>query len=53
MFFLRGGAHHVGIYIGGGKMIDAAGYGEGVRISPISGSWWSRAYTGMGTLLPA
>ena len=53
VFFLHGGAHHVGIYIGGGKMIDAAGYGEGVRISPISGSWWSRAYTGMGTLLPA
>lgn len=53
VFFLRGGAHHVGIYLGHGKMIDAAGYGEGVRISPISGSWWSRAYTGMGTLLPA
>ncbi len=52
VFFLRGGAHHVGIYIGDGKMIDAAGYGEGVRVSPISGSWWSRAYTGMGRLLP-
>lgn len=53
VFFLRGGAHHVGIYIGNGRMIDAAGYGEGVRVSPISGSWWSRAYTGMGRLLPA
>jgi cell wall-associated NlpC family hydrolase len=53
VFFLRGGAHHVGIYIGNGRMIDAAGYGEGVRVSPISGSWWSRAYTGMGRLLPS
>ena len=53
VFFLRGGAHHVGIYIGNGKMVDAAGYGEGVRISPISGSWWSRAYTGMGRVLAA
>ena len=53
VFFFRGGAHHVGIYIGHGRMVDAAGYGKGVRISPISGSWWSRTYRGMGRLLPA
>jgi cell wall-associated NlpC family hydrolase len=53
VFFFRGGAHHVGIYIGNGRMVDAAGYGEGVRISPISGSWWGRTYSGMGRLLPA
>jgi cell wall-associated NlpC family hydrolase len=53
VFFFRGGAHHVGIYIGNGKMVDAAGYGKGVRVSPISGSWWSRTYSGMGRLLPA
>ena len=53
VFFFRGGAHHVGIFIGDGRMVDAAGYGEGVRISPISGSWWGRTYTGMGRLLPA
>ena len=53
VFFFRGGAHHVGIYIGGGKMIDARGYGSGVKVSPISGSWWGRAYSGMGRILPA
>jgi len=53
VFFLRNGAHHVGIYLGRGRMVDAAGYGKGVRISPISGSWWSRTYTGIGRLLPA
>ena len=53
VFFLRNGAHHVGIYLGKGRMVDAAGYGKGVRISPISGSWWSRTYTGIGRLLPA
>ena len=53
VFFLRGGAHHVGIYIGNGRMVDAAGYGKGVRVSPISGSWWSRTYTGMGRVLAA
>lgn len=53
VFFFRNGAHHVGVYIGGGRMVDAAGYGKGVRISPISGSWWSRTYSGMGRILPA
>lgn len=53
VFFLRGGAHHVGIYLGKGRMVDAAGYGKGVRISPISGSWWSRTFTGIGRILPA
>ena len=53
VFFLRGGAHHVGIYIGKGRMIDAAGYGEGVRVSPTSGSWWGRTFTGMGRIVPA
>jgi cell wall-associated NlpC family hydrolase len=53
VFFFGGGAHHVGIYIGNGKMVDAAGYGKGVRVSPISGSWWSRTYSGIGRILPA
>jgi cell wall-associated NlpC family hydrolase len=53
VFFFRNGAHHVGVYIGNGRMIDAAGYGKGVRVSPISGSWWSRTYSGMGRVLPA
>ena len=53
VFFFGGGAHHVGVYIGNGRMVDAAGYGKGVRVSPISGSWWSRTYSGMGRLLPA
>lgn len=53
VFFLRNGAHHVGIYLGNGRMVDAAGTGKGVRISPISGSWWSRTFTGIGRILPA
>lgn len=53
VFFFRNGAHHVGIYIGKNKMIDAPGVGGRVRVSPITGSWWSRSYTGMGRILPA
>jgi cell wall-associated NlpC family hydrolase len=34
-------------------MVDAAGRGKGVRISPISGSWWGRTFSGIGRVLPA
>lgn len=53
VFFFENGEHHVGIYIGNGKMIDAPGVGDPVRVSPISGDWWGRSYTGMGRILPA
>lgn len=51
VFFFRNGAHHVGIYIGKGKMIDAPGRGHRVRVSPITGSWWGRTFTGMGRIV--
>jgi cell wall-associated NlpC family hydrolase len=53
VFFFKGGAHHVGIYVGNRKMIDAPRRGQKVRVSPIDGSWWGRSYTGMGRVLPA
>jgi cell wall-associated NlpC family hydrolase len=53
VFFFEKGAHHVGIYIGNGKMIDAPHRGARVRVSPISGSWWSKSFTGIGRVLPA
>ncbi len=51
VFFFNNGAHHVGVYIGGGKMVHAKGVGRGVGVSPISGSWYSRSYTGMGRVI--
>ncbi len=53
VFFFEGGAHHVGIYLGNGKMIDAPNPGETVSVNPISGSWWGRSFTGIGRILPA
>ncbi len=53
VFFFENGAHHVGIYIGNGKMIDAPNAGERVGIRPITGSWWGRSYTGMGRIIAA
>ncbi len=52
VFFFRNGAEHVGIYLGNGRMIDAANPRRDVSINPISGSWWGRSYTGMGRILP-
>ena len=51
VFYFRGGAHHVGIYIGNGKMVNAVNPSKGVRISPITGSWYSRAYSRMGRII--
>jgi len=53
VFFFEGGAHHVGIYLGNGRMIDAPKPGESVSVNPISGSWWGDSFTGIGRILPA
>jgi cell wall-associated NlpC family hydrolase len=53
VFFFEGGAHHVGIYVGDGKMIDAPNPRESVSINPFDGAWWGRSFTGIGRILPA
>ena len=53
VFFFEGGAHHVGIYLGDGQMIDAPEPGKRISVNPISGSWWGRSFTGIGRILPA
>lgn len=53
VFFFERGAHHVGIYLGNGQMIDAPRTGKKVSVNPISGSWWGRTFTGFGRVLPA
>ena len=39
LVFFYNPIHHVGLYIGGGKMVDAAGTGEGVRIDRLWSSY--------------
>ena len=51
VFYFRGGAHHVGIYVGHGKMVNAVNPHKGVRLGPVTGSWYSRSYSGMGRLI--
>jgi cell wall-associated NlpC family hydrolase len=48
VFFEPGfdGPGHVGIYIGGGKFIDAPHTGDVIRISSFAGSKWAALYVG-------
>ncbi|GMK37894.1 hypothetical protein PCCS19_09480 [Paenibacillus sp. CCS19] len=43
LVFFYSPTHHVGIYIGNGKMIHTYGAG-GVKISSITSGWWSKYY---------
>lgn len=48
-FYFRNGAHHVALYIGNGKVVQAADYGIGVITGTVKGSPWTRAhFSGMG-----
>ncbi len=50
IFYFGGSVHHVGMYIGNGKMVHAANPGDGVIISDVLGPWYNRYFTGVGRL---
>ncbi|MDD2817580.1 MAG: NlpC/P60 family protein [Candidatus Nanopelagicales bacterium] len=51
VFYFGGSVHHVGMYIGGGKMVHAANPGDGVVITPVLGPWYRTYFTGVGRVL--
>ena len=51
VFYFGGGAHHVGLYIGGGKMVHAANPSDGVRIDSIFGPWYNERFSGIGRVV--
>lgn len=53
VFFFKRGVHHVGVYIGAGKMVHAARPGEGVRVAGLYEDWFSAHLSGFGRMLPA
>ena len=53
VFFFKRGARHVGIYIGGGRMIDATNPAKDVRVSPVYGSWGKSRVSGFGRVIPS
>lgn len=48
VFYFGGGVHHVGMYIGNGKMVHAANPREGVTVTSVLGPWYNRYFTGVG-----
>ncbi len=46
VFFFRKGAHHVALYIGGGKMVGASNPRSGVKIDRVMGPWYGSRFSG-------
>jgi cell wall-associated NlpC family hydrolase len=51
VFYFGSGAHHVGLYIGGGKMVHAANPGDGVIVSDVLGPWYNNYFSGVGRVV--
>jgi cell wall-associated NlpC family hydrolase len=51
VFFFGDGVHHVGMYIGNGKMVHAANPGSGVLVSAVLGPWYSSHFSGVGRVV--
>ena len=51
VFFFRGGAHHVGMYIGRGRMVNATNPRGGVKIDRVFHGWYGSRYSGAGRLI--
>lgn len=51
VFYFGSGAHHVGLYIGNGKMVHAANPSSGVLISDVMGPWYNSRFSGIGRVI--
>lgn len=51
VFYFGRGAHHVGLYIGNGKMVHAANPRSGVRIDNVLGPWYAQRFSGIGRVV--
>lgn len=51
VFYFGRGAHHVGLYIGNGKMVHASNPRSGVRIDNVLGPWYGQRFSGIGRVV--
>jgi peptidoglycan DL-endopeptidase CwlO len=51
VFYFGGGVHHVGMYIGNGRMVHAANPGDGVIVSDVLGPWYNNYFSGVGRVV--
>jgi len=53
VFYFKRGAHHVGVYIGSGKMVHSPKPGQRVQAAAINGPWYGDHISGYGRVIPA
>ncbi|MDD2818574.1 MAG: NlpC/P60 family protein [Candidatus Nanopelagicales bacterium] len=53
VFYFKRGAHHVGVYIGSGKMVHSPKPGQRVQAAAINGPWYGDHISGYGRIIPA
>lgn len=53
VFYFKRGAHHVGVYIGAGKMVHSPRPGQRVQVAAITGPWYGSHISGYGRFVPA
>jgi cell wall-associated NlpC family hydrolase len=51
VFYFGGGAHHVGMYVGNGKMVSASNPSDGVELIDFLGPWYGDRFSGVGRVV--
>ena len=51
VFYFGRGTHHVGLYMGNGKMVHAANPSSGVIITNVMGPWYNTRFSGIGRVV--
>ena len=51
VFFFKYGTHHVGVYVGHGRMVNATNPRSGVRVDRVFSGWYGARYSGAGRLV--
>jgi cell wall-associated NlpC family hydrolase len=51
VFYFGSGAHHVGIYVGNGKMVSASNPSDGVELIDFLGPWYGDRFSGVGRVV--
>jgi cell wall-associated NlpC family hydrolase len=51
VFYFGFGAHHVGMYVGNGKMVSASNPDDGVEFIDFLGPWYRERFSGVGRVV--
>ena len=51
VFYFGSGAHHVGMYVGNGKMVSASNPSDGVELIDFLGPWYGDRFSGVGRVI--